>query len=257
MFEIIISYEEVCEEWSRSWLLESRELDLMPYVNSSSIAVNGRPSWSIDIRKLSQPLDQGVWVQPFSISLPRLYAASSTTIPRFTFNDRGNLLNLSGFDIGAVDVLGEPMQGTASIKGPNIMEEPSFLNRFQITSWVDFMWRIMIPVCPYRTDRTSRDTDVAFWRTVLADQKRPPFRHAERLGAEFGPLDIDLLQAGQTDQSLSFAIENLFRLLRWADWSLPATRPAWGSDSFFFRGGSVPFVIRDLGDGSYRLIGEA
>jgi hypothetical protein len=147
-------------------------------------------------------------------------------------------LTLRGFAIGAVNVLGK--RGLDAVpKWKKLMATPATANAYGNTS-------------------SSQELNEIFWRTVLADQERRPFGHAQRLGEiRFESWDIDSLLKNLRDAEFShlqartffISLEGLVGLCPWH------TQP--GDRIVLLRGGRLPFILRNVYSGHYRLIGEA
>jgi hypothetical protein len=221
--------------WFTYWLLQSRKLDLLSYVDTSRDGRDDVPSWVVRVESLSQPLDQSEWIQPFYTVPSRLYTATSASIAQPVFS--GGNLTLSGFAIGAVNVLGE--RGLDAVpKWKNLMAVTAIANAYGNTS--------------------TQELNEIFWRTVLADQERRPFGHAQRLGEiRFENSDINSLLKDLRDAEFSYlqartffiSLEGLVGLCPWH------TQP--GDRIVLLRGGRLPFILRNMYSGRYRLIGEA
>jgi hypothetical protein len=226
---------EMCIAWFTYWLRQSRKLDLLSYVDTSRDGRDDLPSWVVDVESLSQPLDQSEWIQPFYTVPSRLYTATSASIAQPIFGGRN--LTLSGFAIGAVNVLGE--RGLDAVpKWKNLMATPAIANASGNTS--------------------TQELNEIFWRTVLADQERRPFGHAQRLGEiRFENSDIDSPPKDLRDAQFSclqartffISLEGFIGLCPWH------TQP--GDRIVLLRGGRLPFILRNVYGGRYRLIGEA
>jgi hypothetical protein len=224
-----------CIAWCTYWLLQSRKLDLLSYVDTSHNGGDDLPSWVVRVESLSQPLDQSEWIQPFYTVPSRLYTATSASIAQPVFS--GGNLTLSGFAIGAVNVLGK--RGLDAVpKWKKLMATPAIANAYGNTS--------------------TQKLNEIFWRTVLADQERRPFGQAQRLGEiRFENSDIDSLLKDLRDGEFSYlqartffiSLEGLVGLCPWH------TRP--GDRIVLLRGGRLPFILRNMYGGRYRLIGEA
>lgn len=192
-------------------------------------------SWVVRVESLSQPLDQSEWIQPFYTVPSRLYIATSASIAQPVFNGRN--LTLSGFAIGAVNVLGK--RGLDAVpKWKKLMATPAIANAYGNTS-------------------TQKLSEI-FWRTVLVDQERRPFGYAQRLGEiRFENSDIDSLLKDLRDAEFSYLQARTFfislgGLVGLCPWH---TRP--GDQIVLLRGGRLPFILRNIYGGRYRLIGEA
>lgn len=96
-----------------------------------------------------QSLDQGEWLRPHETETRRVYSATSSSIARPVFAHYGLALILSGVEVGHIDV------------------EVGHIDALGVPS-ADVIRR-----APNPND---------FWRTVLADQERPPFGYPQRLG---------------------------------------------------------------------------
>jgi Heterokaryon incompatibility protein (HET) len=226
--DYMLPFDEICVNWSRYWLLKSRNLDLLSCVDSSPESTDRKlPSWALDVTRLVQSLDQGEWFRPYDTETPRLYKATSSSIARPLFADSGSTLILSGVEVGRVNVLGEPSPDAIRNMAPD-----------------------------------------AFWRTVLADQERPPFGYPQRLGERrLEQEDVNSLLAHTYTDPSYLRIRTFFVSSEGLIGLCPRyTEP--GDQIVLFRGGRLPFIIREvdrslelrsLDDTArhYRLIGEA
>jgi hypothetical protein len=229
------SFVDTCIKWSTYWLLQSRKLDLLSYVDTSRDGSDGLPSWVVAFDSLSQPLDQSEWIQPFYNVPSRLYTATSASIAQPVFS--GGNLTLSGFAIGAVNVLGE--RGLDAVpKWKNLMATPAIANAYGNTS--------------------TQELNEIFWRIVLADQERRPFRHAQRLGEiRVENLDIDSLLKDLRDTEFSYLQARTFFISLEGLVGLCPSNTQPGDRIILLRGGRLPFILRNVYSGCYKLIGEA
>ena len=216
-------------KWSAYWLLKSRNLDLLSCLEPA--VREEAPSWSCNPALLSRPLDLGEWNRPFQTPPWRLYSATSGSAACPLFANKGLYLILSGVLVGAVRALGEQGQNAIS------------------------HWRTTLGTL---TTSSVHDTNERFWRTVLADQKRPLFEYAQRLGEP----SFDLSNTASMLEHLSGAglmhLKGRTFFLSSNDLIGLCPRLAQPGDHVvLLRGGRLPFILRPVMEQRYRLIGEA
>ncbi|KAM0431860.1 hypothetical protein ACHAPT_005112 [Fusarium lateritium] len=260
-----IEYKQLVSDVARG-IINKSGLDILRYCNS--LGEDGVPSWAPDWSKpILRPLEL------FKVKDKKLYSyqASGDTIANFTFENvpgGSAILSLDGIVVDSVlwtgDTLQDPDPHTQAFHAENI---DTYL------SWIRTLWAVTksatIPLPYLFMENGPFGNGEAIWRTPIADIEPIDGVGWTRATGAFQAIFETLFDEENTsplDQRLWMKYLSILRvashgrkyfLTHGLRLGLGPPHMEEGDSVALIFGLNVPFVLREVGDSKYRIIGEA